>query len=281
MIYLEGPGRPGGKPTGSSWHPVDPGVPISHYVGPSTDPLQMWKEQPSVRKVVGYIARQVAQLPWHAYQRISDTDRERLKGSEVERLMSNPSRFVSGYDLIRDLVTDALLYDRYCAILDAKGGLVRLSPKRWRISSDWLGQVTGITLMTPAGYDDIDITDAPLMIGWGWADTAPGGVSPMFTLATILEEAAESVKWRKRQWAEKPQFHGFLKHPSTFKSDEQKRRFAISWNRWSDGASGTPILEDGMDYVAAPRISPKDALDLDGRQLTDVEVAAAFHSTLR
>ncbi|MDO5676514.1 MAG: phage portal protein [Propionibacteriaceae bacterium] len=278
MAYLTGPEPATGVPRGSlDWMPVDPGIPLAQAAGLATDPLAMWKSQPSIRKVVGYVARQVAQLPWHAYERISDADRQRLKGSDVERLMARPSRFVGGFDLIRDLVTDAMLYDRFCAVLDSDGQLIRLSPKRWRITGDYWGRVTRITLLAPRGHDPIDITDAPLMIGWGWSDDAPGGVSPMFTLATILDEANESVKWRKRQWAERPQFQGYLKHPASFKTEEQKQRFSVSWGRWSDGAHGTPILEDGMDYVASPAISPKDALDLEGRQLTDVEVAAAFH----
>lgn len=278
MIYLDGPGlRPADAPSsGVGWTTPDPGIPLRDYIAPNTDPKHMWQTQPSVRKVVAYIAQQIAQLPWHVYQRVSDTDRQRLKDSALDALLTAPSPMVSGYELIRDLVVDACLYDRFCAILDGDR-LVRLSPKRWTIKADWLGRVTNVILRTPSGFDDIDITDAPLVIGWGWSDLDAGGISPMLTLSTLLEEAAESVKWRKRQWDERPAFHGYLKHPGAFKGDDQKRRFSISWSRWASGAAGTPILEDGMEYVAAPRISPKEALDLEGRQLTDVEVAAAFH----
>ena len=277
MIYLDGPGlRESDASSSGGWITPDPGMPLRDLVTPNTSPLHMWKTQQSVRKVVSYIANQVAQLPWHVYQRVSDTDRQRLKDSELDALLANPSPLVSGFDLIRDLVIDACLYDRYCAVLDG-GQLVRLSPRRWEMKADWLGRVTKVTLRTPAGFDDIDLTDAPLVIGWGWSDATVGGVSPMLTLAAILEEAAESVKWRKRQWSTRPQFHGYLTHPTTFKNRDTQERFRISFNRWAKGAEGTPILEDGMEYHEAPRISPKDALDLEGRQLTDIEVAAAFH----
>ena len=51
------------------------------------------------------------------------------------------------------------------------------------------------------------------------------------------------------------------------------------WADFRDGrAAGTPILEDGMQYVpVGSTVSPADSKDIEGRQLTDVEVCSAFH----
>lgn len=276
MIVANTSGATVVAPGGNVWHVPDPGIPLTNYTPASSDPANIWRTQPSVRKVVGFAAREIAQLPWHAYQRRGDGDRVRLRDSAAERLMRDPGRFVGGYQLIEALVIDAMMYDRFAAFL-WDGELVRIPPARWTVHSDWLGRVTQIRLLTPAGQDDIDITDWPLVVGWGWSEHAAGGISPMVTLAELLDENRQSVEWRKRHWDWAPRFGGLLKHPGSFKTSEKRDRFAQDWRDWIEGRKGTPILEDGMDYVQAPTITPEQARDIEGRQLTDAEVCGAFH----
>ena len=255
---------------------LDMGVPLDTYMPAPVDPLQIWKTQPSVRKVVGFAARQIAQLPWHAFERVGDTDRERVSDSGAERALSEPSRFVSGYQLIEQLVIDLLMYDRFCALW-VDGELIRLPPKRWTVKADWLGRAYQIRLFTPVGEKDIDLTDAPIAVGWGWADINAGGVSPMFTLSQILDESRKSVEWRNRLWEDAPKFSGILKHPATFKDPKKREGFVQSWAQWRDTRKGTPILEEGMEYEVPEMMSPKDARDIEGRALTDIEVTSAYH----
>src|SRR5690625_6520073 len=96
-------------------------IPVIDTVHPdtvrTTDPLTIWKTQPALRKVVSFIARQVASIPWHAYQRVDDTDRRRIATSPAERILEKPATLVTGYRLLRDLVTDLLISDHACAIL--------------------------------------------------------------------------------------------------------------------------------------------------------------------
>lgn len=264
----------------------DAGIPLRNYSTQQTDPLTLWKTQPSLRKVVGYAARQVGSIPWHSYHRVSDTDRQRDAGGRAEQLLNAPAPRSTGYTLWRNIVTDAMIYDLFCVLFfESRDGqpakLVRIPPSLLTIKSDFLGQVTQIILATPAGSPDVDLTDAPMAISWGWSPTAAGGVSPMLTLSQILEENRRSVEWRNSQWQNSPKIGGVLKRPADAKKwDPTTRdRFLQSWRTWRDTprAGGTPILEDGMDYEKLEGLNPKDAKDIEGRQLTDAEVASAFH----
>lgn len=264
----------------------DAGIPLSNYSPSQVDPLTLWKTQPSLRKVVGYAARQIASIPWHGYMRVSDTDRQRAARGRAEKLLNAPARRITGFKLWRDVATDAMIYDLFCVMfLEGVNGnpdtLIRIPPRLLTIKSDFLGQVTQIILATPAGTPDVDLTDAPLAISWGWHPTAAGGVSPMQTLSQILEENRRSVEWRNAQWQNSPKIGGVLKRPSDAKKwdDRNRERFLQSWRTWRDTprAGGTPVLEDGMEYEKLDGLNPKDAKDIEGRQLTDAEVASAFY----
>ncbi len=260
---------------GSVWKSPDAPIPIEQWAPAERDPLRLWRAQPSLRKVVGFIAEQISQLPWHAFERVSDTDRQRVQGSRAEQLLRHPAPLIGGAALLEAMVIDWMLWDRYAAIVDGDQ-IIRLPPRLWTIKSDAIGRPVKVLLLTPPDQPDIDLTEAPLIIDWGWSDIAAGGISPLITLAEILDEARESVKWRKRQWDTAPRFGGLLKHPKTFRDTKTRERFEISWKAWQEGRRGTPILEDGLEYQAAPQLNPRDARDIEGRQWTDTEVAGAY-----
>jgi phage portal protein BeeE len=266
---------------GLPWVSRDPGIPLHEYTpGVIADPLTLWKSQPALRKVVTFAARQIGSIPWHAYQRVSDTDRRRVQSSPAETKLNRPARFVSGYKLWTDVAVDALIYDLFC-VLNLDGTPVRIPPRLLELKSDFLGQVIKVILRTPPGEDDVDLTDAPLALSFGWHPNGGSGVSPMHTLSQILEENRRAVEWRSAQWVNSPKMSGLLKRPADAPrwSDDRKDRFLQSWRTWRDSpqAGGTPLLEDGMDYQTLEGVNPKDAQDIEGRQLTDAEVASAFH----
>lgn len=274
----------GGYPVQTTWGKgipvVDPGIPLLDYSPNPTDPLTIWKTQPSVRKVVGFAARQFASVPWHCYERVNDNDRQRHADSLAENIMGRPEPLITGYQLWNTLATDRLIYDICLAIL-VNNELVRIPPHLIRIKSNHWGQPVEVWLETPAGMDDIEVTHAPKILTWGWHSSKAGGVSPMHTLAGILNENLRSVAWRSAQWENSPKMSGILKRPASSKGwDEKNRdRFLEVWRTWKETpkAGGTPILEDGMEYEQLEGIKPKDAQDIEGRRLTDIEVASAFH----
>lgn len=274
-------GYPVQTTSGSRIEVVDAGIPLMDYSPQETDPLTIWKRQPSVRKVVEFAARQVASLPWHAFDRVSDTDRQRLRDSRLEEVLRAPAPHVTGFNFWNRMVTDRMLYDVALAVY-ADGQLTRIPPALIRIASDPLGGPRQIVVATGEGaVGDIDVTGAPKIFAYGWHATKAGGVSPMQTLAAILEENLRSVEWRSQQWENSPKISGVIKRPADAKRwhPEQRERFTEQWRSWRDGAAagGTPILDDGMEYDPLMGLSPKDANDIEGRQLTDAEVASAFH----
>jgi phage portal protein BeeE len=276
----------GGFPTrttwGDSWITRDAGIPLEQYTpyGGRVDPETLWKTQPALRKVVSFAARQIGSIPWHAYRRVSDTDRERLQSSPAETLLNKPSKFVSGYKLWSDVATDKLIYDMFC-VVQLRNDLVRIPPRLIRLKSDFLGHVQEVWLLTPAGEDNVNLTDLPMALSFGWHPNGGEGIPPLVTLAGILEENRRAVEWRTDQWRNGPKVSGILTRPAEAPKwgDTPRDRFLNSWTKWRDTpqAGGTPLLEDGMDYKPLEGIKPVDAQDVEGRQLTDAEVASAFH----
>jgi phage portal protein BeeE len=272
-----------GFPVTSTWGtPIlsrDPGVPLSLYSPGGIDPLTLWKTQPALRKVVTFAARQIGSIPWHAYRRVDDDNRQRISQSAAEATLRRPSRFVSGYKLWQDVATDKMIFDLFC-VLNLNGELVRIPPRLLELKSDFLGQVQQVLLHTPgARAETTDLTDAPMALSFGWHPNGGGGVSPMFTLANLLEENRRSVEWRTNQWGNGPKINGLLKRPADAPKwgELQRDRFLQSWRRWRDNnAGGTPLLEDGMTYEVLSGTA-RDTKDIEGRMLTDAEVASAFH----
>ncbi|WNM27545.1 phage portal protein [Demequina capsici] len=273
-----------GYPTQTTWGTnitaVDAGMPLVNYSSLPTDPLKLWKTQPSLRKVVGFAAREFAMVPWHAYQRVDDNDRVRRSQSPAEQILVKPENLVDGYMLLTALATDAMIFDQFMAVL-IDDELVRIPPSMINIKSDAFGRPRQIIIMMPQGLDDLDVTDVPKVVGWGWHPTKAGGVSPMYTLAALLEENLRAVDWRTQQWRAMPKVAGFLKRPAAAHKWQgpQKDSFLESWRAWrTNPGAGTPILEDGMEYESIDSsITPKNAQDIEGRRLTDIEVASAFY----
>ncbi len=75
------------------------------------DYAAIYKHQPAVRTVTGYLARNVAMLNLKAYLRVGDDDRKELDGAPIAEMMRNPNPLTSRYRFFRDLVMDICLYD--------------------------------------------------------------------------------------------------------------------------------------------------------------------------
>lgn len=257
---------------------ADPGIPLSSLVsiGP-VNPQLMWKTQPSLRKVVGFIARNVAAVAWKAYQQVADDDRRRISGSPAETALRQPRRFLTGFQLIQRLVIDKCLYDKWgLALVD--GTLQRIPPRILVLVSDQLDNIAAVGASTSRGV--VDLSPLPLAVGAGWSSYGAEGVSPLVTLSQILQEQTNAVAWRNAQWDRAPKFSGIITRPKDAPKWESgdRTRFVGDWQEYRDAnAGGTPIFEDGMDYKdLRENTKPSDAQDIAGRMLTDAEVASSY-----
>src|SRR5690606_2020914 len=107
-----------------------------------------------------------------------------------------------------------------------------------------------------------------------------GGTSGVLTLADLIAEHVESVKYRRDLWARGARVSGVVLRDKPWSSPKARDRFISGWREFSAGGAkegGTGLLEDGMKYEKLDAWSPVDVAALEGRRLSDIEVASFFH----
>lgn len=248
---------------------------------------KIWRTQPGVRTVVTFLARNIAQLGLHTFKRKGDTDRERLQDHPLALLMRRPNPWTTPYRFINALVHDFAIYDvaylLKSKVNDSTAGLIRLPPMMVTPKGDnWL---------TPdkfevAGTKERKTYDADQVVYFrGYSSSEDVGVSPLEALRQILLEDWASTLMREQVMRNGARVSGYIKRPPPATSGvkewskDARERFRMQWQQQyvGDGpqAGGTPILEDGMEFVAASQTA-KDLQYIEGRKLTREEVAAAY-----
>jgi len=246
----------------------------------------IYRTQPAVRTVVSFLARNVAQLGLHVYRRMSDNDRRRLTDHPVAALLAAPNPNTTTYRLINALVSDKAIYDdAYWVKLrgeqDNPIGLRRVPPWRMEVlGPDWT-DATGYRLHGTTGH--IDLTPDQVVHFRGYnPDDGRRGCSPIEALRQVLAEEFAAARWREQMWSNGARVSGYLRRPLEAPewSPAARERFRAGWQSQYAGdgpqIGGTPILEDGMDFVRAG-INPQEAQYVESRKLTREEVAAEYH----
>lgn len=236
----------------------------------------VWESQPSVRKVVSFMASTVAALPWRVY-RAEDGGRERLHDSPAETLVRRPTRFTSSADLVTGLALDWLLYGSACAVL-VDEEIVRVPAPLLMLSTDVFGRVNDVA--TVAGGETVSLSDLPVALMHGWDPDGSGAVAPVRTLRALLAELSEAEGWRRRMWTDVPRVSAQVIRPKDAPrwSDEKRERFLQAMADFKSSTSGgsIPVMEDGMKLEAAPQVQPDLSSASSVRTLTDIEVAGYF-----
>ena len=236
----------------------------------------VWESQPSVRKVVSFMASTVAALPWRIY-RAEDGGRERLHDSPAETLVRRPTRFASSADLVTGLALDWLLYGSACAVL-VDEEIVRVPAPLLMLSTDVFGRVNDVA--TVAGGETVSLADLPVALMHGWDPDGSGAVAPVRTLRALLAELSEAEGWRRRMWTDVPRVSAQVTRPKDAPrwSDEKRERFLQAMADFKSSTSGgsIPVMEDGMKLESAPQVQPDLSSASSVRTLTDIEVAGYF-----
>ena len=236
----------------------------------------VWESQPSVRKVVSFMASTVAALPWRVY-RAEDGGRERLYDSLAETLVRRPTRFTSSADLVTGLALDWLLYGSACAVL-VDEEIVRVPAPLLMLSTDVFGRVNDVA--TVAGGETVSLSDLPVALMHGWDPDGSGAVAPVRTLRALLAELSEAEGWRRRMWTDVPRVSAQVTRPKDAPrwSDEKRERFLQAMADFKSSTSGgsIPVMEDGMKLESAPQVQPDLSSASSVRTLTDIEVAGYF-----
>lgn len=263
---------------------VTPVAPNAYIGSFDLDPEKVWRTQPWVRRVVGFLARNIAQVSMHAFERDGD-DRQRVRTGPLAELLANPGPAQTQYDMLHSLVVDVCMWERHASRLrmldDGSLALVRIPPRRWKFKRDEFQQPVAIMSIDK----NREWREWPLTDFW-WIDGYPcpdgKSSSPLDTLAGILYEEQQAANYRSELWANGPRMPGYLKRPPDAPqwTSTAKNNFREGWKEFAadGGRSGeTPILEDGMEYHEAKSgVTPADGEHLDSRKFSLAEVSASF-----
>jgi HK97 family phage portal protein len=242
----------------------------------------IYRTQPNVRTVVDFFSRNIAQLGLHVFRRLSDSDRERLSNHPLDTTIRKPSPHTTRYRLFEALMQDLGVYlnafwlkirtDR------PEVGLARIPPE----------QMTVLGGLFPTGYKwtiangqerEFPVEDIIHFGGYN-PDNPLVGLSPIETLRQILAEDYASAVNRQAHWRNGARISGYIKRPKEAGrwSKDQREAFRSDWRQYqgASNAGGTPVLEDGMEFIQAA-FSAKDSELSTIRKLTREECAAAYH----
>jgi len=260
----------------------------SSVLGMSVDDL--WRTQPYLRTVVSFLARNVAQLGLHVFERVSDTDRQRLRDEPIAKLLANPNPNMTTYELIFALVGDLALYEEAVWFVGpsadtASGWILNPIPPAW-ITARGGGTIFApawIEVQAPGIFTPTRIAMDQLLWFHGWNPGSPSTASsPVEALKQILAEQIHAQKFREQIWQKSGRFGGFLTRPAGAKWEAGVReKFQRQWNAKYSGddatdAGGTPILEDGMKYEKAG-LSAREEQYVEGSKLALATVASVYH----
>lgn len=261
----------------------EPGVPLSAV--PCDELTRLYRSTPSVRRVVDYIARAIAVLPWRVYRLdTEDGGRERLADDPAELLLRHPDpkRGVTGYSLVRNLVTDQLVHGRALLVL-LDGVPTRVPPELVTVERDALGRLDAVYVHVcddPDSNEPIKVSDGPFALVEDWDGLVDdGSTGSLRTLMGLLREIEDSARYREVLWRDS------VKVTSTFTRDsdtpvskngieafnERIREFQSARN-----GLGNLVLDGGWKYSQVTPQPIVQAADLELRNLTDADVATYY-----
>lgn len=250
-------------------------------------PSSLWRTQPHLRTVVSFLARNVAQLGLHTFERLDETDRKRDRTSAAALSLAFPDAMMTTYDLVYALVGDLMLYDRaYWLVLPTPGERSPFTLRR--LPPSWVQRVPGDPFkveqyVVSLNDKTVTLSASQILDFTGYAPSQPVGGSPTIeALRATLEEQVESAKYRQQVWKRGGRVSAVLQRPKDAPawSDAAREVFREDWYAKYTGrgsrAGGTPILEDGMTLQRVD-FNAQEQQFVEAAKLSLTTVASAFH----
>lgn len=247
---------------------------------------QLYRSQPALRTVIGFLARNVASLRLHTYEQRRDNDPKRLPDHPLARLLRNPLPGTkwTQYRLFSWTMHELCLFDdAFWVKTKIDGGRLGLLPVPRRFveidGDDW-ASAEGYWIGADRGRVRVQADQVVHFHGYNPNDMRVG-VPPAETLRQVLAEEWAANNFREQMWRNGARVSGYLERPEKAPvwTDQAKERFKQQWQSQYSGmgpaTGGTPILEDGMKFVGSG-VSPKDAQYIEARRLTREECAVAY-----
>lgn len=249
-------------------------------------PAQLWETQHNVRTVVDFLARNIGQLGLPVYQRVSDTDRQRLTDSPVAKLLANPNPAMTAYDLKVSLVSDLALHDEAWWLITQTSAGWQLRPLAVDLVSIASGsEIDGdlvIHYLPDPLKPPIRIPGENLLHFKNWTPYYGDRGSPVVaTLKEVLAEQIAAQQFRTGIWKNGGQIGSYIARPKDAPnwSDEGSSRFREDMKAYKAkgaNAGGMPVLEDGMT-INQVRFNAREEQWIEAANLSLETVARAWH----
>jgi HK97 family phage portal protein len=250
-------------------------------------PVQLWAEQPYLRTVVSFVARNIAQLGVHVFERVGETDRRRDRDNPAARALAFTDGSMTTYDLVFALVGDLLLFDRaYWLVLErpdvSSGWSIRRIPPNW-VAPKWSDPftVTSYRLTLKTAATTVPASQVLAFTTYSPAKTGSGS-SMVESLKSTLWEQVQASEYRRQIWARGGRVSSVLERPANAPqwSDAAREQFREDWYAKYTGhgpkAGGTPILEDGMK-ISRIDFNAQEQQFVEASKLSLATVASGFH----
>ncbi|MFF0942699.1 phage portal protein [Kocuria sp. CPCC 205300] len=250
-------------------------------------PEKLWRDQPNLRMVVNFLARNTAQIGLPVYRRVSDTDRERVTDCNTARLLSRPTRGMTGFELKRALVSDLKIYDEaYWLVLpDSKAPsgwiLRRLNPRMVELKDGTITDGDAVFTVQSNGGQAKEFGLDKIIPFVGYSPDDELGESPVLALKRVLAEQVASQIHREQVWNNAGRVGASVIRPKDAPewSPEARRRFVEELRAYAgngEKAGGWPLLEDGMT-IQSNRFSAHEEQWVEAAKLALSTVAGVYH----
>lgn len=254
---------------------------------------RLWREQPHLRTVVGFIARNIAQLGIHVFERDDADGRNRLRTGPLPELLADPNSEMTQFDLIEATVLSRCLYDVtywYVAVdLSAPSGWVlRHIPTPWVIGTVGATAFTvrAYRLAVPGVKGAVEVPAENMVTFHGFNPVDPkSGVPAVDSLKAILAEQIHAQVYRDQMWKRGGRVGSWIYRPAPPAAPQWSAEARDRWMKdyreqfAGDGApraGGEPLLEDGME-IRTSRFSAKDEQFIDAAKLSLQTCAQVYH----
>ena len=248
-------------------------------------PAELWRSQPNVRTVIDFLARNIAQLSLQTFERADDGDRSRLRDSPAAKLLANPNKAMTGYELIRSLVSDLALYDEaWWLVVQSKSAEWEIRPlANHRVSIISGREVDGnLVIQYMENARSVVIPGENVIHFGGWTPGYGDHGSPVVaTLKDVLAEQVAANKLRSAIWKNGGQVSSYITRPKDAGdwSAESAKRFEEGMAGYASGggmAGKMPMLADGME-IKQTRFNAREEQWIEAAQLALETVARIFH----
>jgi HK97 family phage portal protein len=259
---------------------------------------KLWREQPHLRTVVGFVARNIAQLGLEVFERDDDDGRNQIRAGVLHDLLAEPNDDVTQFELIESTVASRMLYDETYWYV----GRDLSAPSGWfirHIPTSWFIGATGATAFSVSTYriripgmlttQILEIPASDMIVFKGWNPIDPrSGVSPVESLKAVLAEQIHAQVFRNQMWDKGGRVGNWIYRPPPGQgpgtappwAPETRDKWIEEYrtNYSSDGGSsagGTPLFEDGME-LRTNRFSAKDEQFVEASKLSLSTVAQVY-----